>query len=143
MWNKLVTVAIDLDEDRILKAYRNLNYTSPLALFSGFIYLKPIYFGEPGQVTTRSVNVFTKQQVKQCTLKQSLVFIAQCDKVQNIFVHRRFLIRTSLTYSRDIFMIKKYWLFKRNQVFPHKGINIVRERLNELNWIETSLRSKL
>ena len=50
-----------------------------------------------------TVTVFMKQQLKQCTLKQPVVFVAQSDKVQNIFVHRRFLIRTGLTPSLPAF----------------------------------------
>ena len=61
--------------------------------------LKPLFFDEPAQVTTKTVDVFMKQQLKQYTLKKSVVFVAQSDKVQNIFVHRRFLIRTGLTPS--------------------------------------------
>ena len=73
--------------------------------------LKPLFFGEPAQVTTKTVNVFMKQQLKQCTLKHSVVFIAQSDKVQNIFVHPLFLNQNQFNYSRDIFMNKKNWLF--------------------------------
>ena len=69
--------------------------------------LKPLFFGEPAQVTTKTVNVFMKQQLKQCTLKHSVVFIAQSDKVQNIFVYPLFLNQNQFNYSRDIFMNKK------------------------------------
>lgn len=74
--------------------------------------LKPLFFGEPAQVTTKTVNVFIKQQLKQCTLKQSVVFIAQSDKVQNIFVHPLFLNQNQFNYSRDIFMNKKIDFFQ-------------------------------
>ena len=109
--------------------------------------LKPLFFGEPAQVTTKTVNVFMKQQLKQCTLKQSIVFIAQSDKVQNIFVHPLFLNQNQFNYSRDIFMNKKidffrvkssislqrYHMFDIYSVYFFVCINIVRERLNELN----------
>lgn len=109
--------------------------------------LKPLFFGEPAQVTTKTVNVFMKQQLKQCTLKQSVVFIAQSDKVQNIFVHPLFLNQKQFNYSRDIFMNKKidlfqvkssislqrYHTFDIYSVYFFVCINIVRERLNELN----------
>lgn len=109
--------------------------------------LKPLFFGEPAQVTTKTVNVFMKQQLKQCTLKQSVVFIAQSDKVQNIFVDPLFLNQNQFNYSRDIFMNKKidffrvkssislqrYHMFDIYSVYFFVRINIVRERLNELN----------